>query len=295
MGMEKTEILRRKTDEKRRGEIRALFDGGGVRRYAVGRTVLGREIDMYTLGTGERAVVYVGVHHALESLCENVLFALIYDMCINKKLKSVRGVNKDFLLQRFTFFVIPALNLDGIAIASGEGRENILSERQKKICCGNFGLWQANARGVDLNHNYDAGFFEYKAIECAEGLYYAPSKYSGEYPESEPETRAVANLVRTLNPSLTVSLHTQGEEIYFSPRTARVQRLSASLAADIGYRVAYPSGSAKYGGLCDYTGSLGIPSLTLELGLGKNPLPIFHAEPIYSRVGGSLITLPTLL
>lgn len=293
--MEKTEILRRKIDEKRRGEIRTFFDGGGVHRYCIGHTVLGREIDMYSFGGGERAVLLVGVHHALEALCENVLLALVYDMCINKKLKSVRGVNKDFLLQRFTFFVIPALNLDGVAIASGEGRNNILAERQRKICCGNFSLWQANARGVDLNHNYDAGFLEYKAIEAAEGLYYAPSRYSGEFPESEPEVRAVANLVRTVSPALTVSLHTQGEEIYFSPKTARVQRLCASLASDIGYRVAYPSGSAKYGGLCDYTGTLGIPSLTVELGLGKNPLPISHAEPIYSRVGGSLMILPTLL
>ena len=23
-------------------------------------------------------------------------------------------------------------------------------------------IWKANARGVDLNHNYDCGFFEYK-------------------------------------------------------------------------------------------------------------------------------------
>ena len=28
-----------------------------------------------------------------------------------------------------------------------------------------FSHWQANARGVDLNHNYDSGFYEYKKIE----------------------------------------------------------------------------------------------------------------------------------
>ena len=293
--MDKRDILRKKIDEKRRGEIRAFFDERGAFRSVLGRTVLGREIDMYRIGTGERAVVYVGVHHALEALCENILLALIYDMCVNPENKSVGGINRDFLLQKFTFFVIPALNLDGIAIATGEGRENILYERQRRICSGNFDLWQANARGVDLNHNYDAGFFEYKAIEAKEGLYSAPSRYSGEYPESEPESRAVANLVRTVAPSLVLSLHTQGVEIYFSPKTSRVQRLCASLASEVGYRVAYPSGSAKYGGLSDYTGAIGIPSLTLELGLGKNPLPISHAEPIYSRVGNALITLPTIL
>ena len=293
--MDKKDILRKKIDERRRGEISAFFDEQGIFRSVLGHTLLGREIDMYRSGEGSRYVLYVGGHHALEALCENILFALIYDLCIDKKNKSVKGINRDFLLQKFTFLVIPALNLDGIAIASGEGRENILSARQRKICEGNFDLWQANARGVDLNHNYDAGFFEYKAIEQREGICSAPSRYSGEYPESEPETRAVANLVRSLNPSLVVSLHTQGEEVYFSPKTSRVQRLCASLAAEVGYRVAYPSGSAKYGGLADYAGAIGIPSLTLELGLGKNPLPISHAEPIYSRVGEALMTLPTLL
>lgn len=293
--MDKRDILRKKIDENRRGEISSFFDGCGVPRSTLGNTLLGREIDMYRLGCGCRPILYVGVHHALEALCENILFALIYDMCVDKRSKAVNGINKEFLLQKFTFFVIPALNLDGLAIVGGEGRDNILKERQQKICGGNFELWQANARGVDLNHNYDFGFFEYKAIENKEGLYSAPSKYSGEYPESEPETHAMANLVRSLNPALVVSLHTQGEEVYFSPKTSRVQRLGASFAGEVGYRVVYPSGSAKYGGLCDYTGAIGIPSLTIELGLGKNPLPISHTEPIYSRVGGALITLPTLL
>ena len=207
-------------------------------------------------------------------------------------MRSINGINKRFLLQKFTFYVIPALNIDGIAIAQGEGRDNVLSERQRKICDGDFSLWQANARGVDLNHNYNAGFFEYKAIERDEGIYSAPSKYSGEYPESEPECSAVANLLRIITPSLVLSLHTQGGEVYYSPKDNRVLRLAESFAKMVGYRTAVPEGSAKYGGLCDYSGALGIPSLTAELGIGKNPLPISHAEPIFSRVRGGLFCLP---
>ena len=283
-------------NREKRKAIKAYFAEkySGVEINSIGKSILGEALEVYRLGAGQVNILYVGTHHASEHLTASLLYNFI-DGYLSKK-SAVFGVDTRLLATIATIWVLPILNPDGAELCIGGAYENPLMRRQIAMSGGgDFTHWQANARGVDLNHNYDAGFTEYKEIEMRDGIFRGSGKYSGEYPESEPETRAVANLVRTINPSLTVSLHTQGEEIYFSPRTARVQRLSASLAADIGYRVAYPSGSAKYGGLCDYTGSLGIPSLTLELGLGKNPLPISHAEPIYSRVGGSLITLPTLL
>ena len=293
--MDKRQILRDGINEQRRAELRAFFDGAGLKRVSVGTTVLGREIDMYSIGVGRDKILYVGAHHALEAITENVLFSFIYDAGMNKVVRRINGIDKAFLLQRFTFMVIPALNLDGIAIVDGTGRNNILSQRQQRMCGGDFSVWQANARGVDLNHNYDAGFLEYKKTEAREGIYYAPTKYSGEYPESEPECAAVANLVRTCAPRLVLSLHTQGQEVFFHPNTPSVGRLGAKLADSIGYRLSYATGSAKYGGLCDYTGSIGIPSFTLELGLGKNPLPISHAEPIYARISNALFALPTMI
>lgn len=293
--MEKRDLLNEIINEKRREKIRELFDSHGILRTPLGKTVLSRSIDLYRVGTGERSVLYVGAHHALEAITENLIYAMLYDIAINPKMREIKGINRAFLLQKFTFYLVPALNLDGIAIVEGEGRDNVLKERQRRICDGNFALWQANARGVDLNHNYAAGFSEYKAIERDGGIYSAPSKYSGEYPESEPETRALADLYRIISPALVVSLHAQGEEVYFSPRTKSCERLAMGFCREVGYRVAVPTGSAMYGGFCDFTGALGTPSLTVEAGLGKNPLPISHAAPIYTRLGEALITLPTRL
>ena len=293
--MTKTELLNEKINESTRKRISELFDSLGISRTSLGRTLLSREIELYKVGVGARSVLYVGAHHALESITENILYAMLYDIALSPPTRNISGVNLGFLLQTFTFYIVPALNLDGIAIADGEGRDNILGERQRKICGGNFAVWQANARGVDLNHNYSVGFFEYKKLERELGIYAAPSKYSGEYPESEPEVRSLANLVRIISPSLVVSLHTQGSEVFFFPDTKKASRIATGLAGACGYRVSRPTGSEKYGGLCDYTGSLGIPSFTVEAGLGKNPLPISHAEPIYSRIGAPLITLPTRL
>jgi g-D-glutamyl-meso-diaminopimelate peptidase len=160
---------------------------------------------------------------------------------------------------------------------------------------GDFSTWQANARGVDLNHNYDAGFEEYKRIEKEMGIVPGPSLFSGESPESEPEVRGVANLVRTLVPYAVVSLHTQGEEIYAYPRTKRQDRVAERLAELTGYKVAVADGTAGYGGLCDYTGALGIPSFTLELGRGTNPLSETELIKIFPRVADAIAILPTLL
>ena len=154
--------------------------------------------------------------------------------------------------------------------------------------------WQANGRGVDLNHNYEYGFAEYKRIEYSRGITAGKTLFSGEYPESEPESRLAANLVRILNPNAVVSLHSQGEEIYFAPSAAH--RPAMNLARLTGYNVSVPSDTAAYGGLCDYTGyTLGIPSFTIEIGRGKNPLSESLLPSILKRIIPALLCVPRLV
>ena len=83
----------------------------------------------------------------------------------------------------------------------------------------------------------------------------------------------MANFIRAVMPDAVISLHTQGGEIFSSPREPRVKRIAERLADAVGYEASYPTEHAAYGGLCDYTGvQLGIPSFTVELGRGENPL-----------------------
>ena len=154
--------------------------------------------------------------------------------------------------------------------------------------------WQANARGVDLNHNFNCGFFEYKKTETERGITAGATLYSGEYPESEPESRAVASLVRVLSPIGVISLHSQGEEILHG-ESEKLFRIGERMTELSGYPNAAPSGTAAYGGLCDYTSSIGIPSFTVEVGKGRNPLPINLLPRLYSRLYPLLLRFPTLL
>ena len=117
------------------------------------------------------------------------------------------------------------------------------------------------------------------------------TRFSGEYPESEPETRAVASYLRTVMPTALITLHSQGEEIYFSPHSdPRAARVARRLSRGT------PEGMAAYGGLSDYAGNvLGIPSYTLEVGKGENPLPLSAYPALCRRVLPALLRFPAML
>ena len=198
-------------------------------------------------------------------------------------------------------YFVPLLNPDGADIqihGESAGREQV--ERLVFYNGGStdFSQWQATARGVDLNHNYDAGFSDYKKIERQRGIYGgAPTRYSGEYPESEPETAALAGFIRRHEAiRMVITLHTQGEEIYYSsgdcepPASARIASLFGRMT---GYRVTKAEGMAAYGGLTDwYIRTYNRPSFTFECGRGKNPLPQEQAGDIYEDIREALFTAP---
>ena len=118
-------------------------------------------------------------------------------------------------------------------------------------------------------------------------------KNCGEYPESEPESRALAALCRRVPFCHVVALHTQGEEIYwrYGDRTPSQSRMMAQvLAAVSGYRMADPSESASHGGFKDwFIDCFARPGFTLELGRGQNPLPLREFEEIYQKAREMLL------
>ena len=173
------------------------------------------------------------------------------------------------------------------------------------ICLGNETLNMETALYIRRKYGIADGFprihalIDYKRIEEEEGILPGKTRYSGEYPESEPETRAICNFVRWQQPELALSLHTQGEEIYYTSGD-KLCPYSLSLAKTIsrltGYKISFPEGSAKYGGFTDwFIEEFNKPSFTLECGLGKNPLPFSDFDKIYSGLKRALFTVPVLI
>ncbi|MBE6633328.1 MAG: peptidase M14 [Ruminococcaceae bacterium] len=270
----------------------------------LGKSILGKEIPLLRIGSGEKSVLYVGAHHGMEWLTASLLLRYTRDLCEGyAQGRSAYKLLLPLLLERYTVLVIPMLNPDGVDYhLHGVSEENPLRDRALSMNQGSndFAAWQANARGVDLNHNYNAGFWEYKRLEAEEKISCgAPTRYSGQEPESEPETRALCDLIRFQKDlRLVLSLHTQGEVIYH--RSGGRELLRARPAAEAisrmcGYRLEDADGLSAYGGLTDWCiQKMEIPAMTLECGKGQNPLPICDIFPIYARLKKALFLAPTM-
>ncbi len=284
--------------------IEKLAAEGGVSFTYLGRTVLGKGIPILTVGDpfASEAYLYVGAHHAMEHITSSALLAFAHDLTVSVRKERVEyGEKTSELFGGIALYIVPMLNRDGVDIEiNGADDQCPLAGRLIRMNGGSgFEKWQANARGVDLNHNYDAGFYEYKEIERSLGIRGGgPTRFSGEYPESEPEVGALCNFLRfNENVRACLTLHTQGEEIYYgdASRVPDAGKIAASIAAATGYRVCRPEGPALYGGMTDWvTSALGKPCFTVECGRGENPLPSSDFPGIYARIRRLLFTFPSM-
>lgn len=274
-----------------------------IDRIYIGRSIRGRELYCVRLGKPDATpVLYVGAHHGMEHITSAVLLRYINEYCDSLwRGGRMYGIDMRYMYAERSVYVLPMLNPDGVELSMhGASEESPLYERQLKMNGGaDFTHWQANERGVDLNHNYNAGFDEYKKIEREVGIVGGPTKYSGEYPESEPETSALTTLIRTVCPELILTLHSQGEEIFYTsggtaPHASK--RIGRIISEMTGYALSEPDGTAAYGGLTDwFVAEFGKPSFTIECGKGQNPLPPDDFFGIYARLREALFRAPILV
>jgi g-D-glutamyl-meso-diaminopimelate peptidase len=294
------DFFKKPPDKARRREIEghlesrhACLSGGSI-----GSSILGEPLRYYRVGNGQRMLLYVGAHHGMEWITALLLYRFVDDLA-----RTIERGGEPPLPPSCSLLVLPMLNPDGVDIElHGAAAGGPLAERLQRQNGGStdFSHWQANARGVDLNHNYDAGFAAYRVKEreaCILGG--APTRYSGEYPFSEPETAALGALLAAWRPAAILTLHSQGEEIFYhpvKPPIERAQEIGDRLARLTGYRLGEADGMAAYGGMSDYAAEvLRLPAYTVECGLGQNPLPIKDARAIYRRLRRALFWLPTFI
>ena len=262
-----------------------------IEKNVFGSSVRGKPLEYIKIGKGKKASLFVGAHHAMEYITSFLLleFAEVFLGAAESGEKIGVFAPKEIFEKR-SVYIVPMLNPDGIDIEQGvvKPTQDLIDMNKGST---DFSRWQANARGVDLNHNYDAGFWSARELEgeygvCGPG----PTRFSGPYPESEPESAALCRLTRLLGERLctVIALHTQGEEIYwdYGGEGTRDSLPLAKRFADLsGYKVSSPCGIASFGGFKDYTLSkLGITSFTIECGMGENPLPHSDFYSIYKKI-----------
>lgn len=254
----------------------------------IGKSFMGRELLALQIGKRKSYVLIAAAFHGKERITAAVALRFAEQVCNTVAIGGeLTGIPIRRALSERGLIIVPMVNPDGCDIAI-HGEKGCLGHapRIKRLCGGHFEDWNANGRGVDINHNFDAGWHTLKAIEEEQGIFGPCSgRYGGARPESEAETVALTTLCRRLNIDQVMALHTQGEEIYWrygNNTPARSERMAKILAASSGYKMADPSGTASHGGFKDwFIDRFGRPGFTVELGKGVNPLPPEQLDEIY--------------
>ena len=263
----------------------------------VGKSLCNRDIHYLKIGSTDNPALFVAAFHGMEWLTS--LLALNFTESISKAIynkKSIKGIEIENFLNRQGLIVIPCMNPDGVEI-SLNGAQNACSYESLVNRLMNYGSttsWQANARGVDLNHNFNANWYELHQLEAKNGIIGpASTRYGGSAPNSEPETKALVDFCEKFNFRHVVAFHSQGEEIYWkygAETPKKAECMASEMAKLSGYKLSSPEGLAVGGGFKDwFIEEFAKPGFTVEIGKGKNPLPLSDISGIYDRLESMMV------
>ncbi len=253
------------------------------RRDSIGKSECGRDIPVLRLGaeSASHHVLIQGAIHGLEHATAWLMMAM-----------ADSAVSRQAVPQDVCFHLIPMSNPDGVTLA----QTCTLTDAQRAIYASDLAAgytkrdeadyasqWKANGLGVDLNRNFDAGWSLIKDRNAA-----SSQKYKGEAPFSAAEARALRDYTLSRSFDATISYHATGSIIYYEYGTAQpVNDLSFDLGCAVRDVTGYPlvdSKSVDSGGYKDWAmESLGIPSLTIEVGCDDTPLALQEIPNVLYR------------
>lgn len=292
-------IADRQTREKIIAELMSHY--GFLCREIIGESRCSRPIEALSIGNTDKQVLFCGAFHGMEWITSLILLRFLDDIAHTiKNSESICGVRIGTFLNKRGLTIIPCINPDGVEIAvHGSSAAENYQELVRSVSGGDTAHWQANAAGVDINHNFSAGWDELKCLELRHGICSpAPTRYGGEFPESEPETRTLASYCRTGQICHALAFHSQGEEIYWDfddYHDSEALTMAKIMAHSSGYTVSQPNGLAVGGGFKDwFVRKFRRPAFTIEVGKGVNPLPIAQFDNIYNKIREMLVLAAVL-
>lgn len=257
----------------------------------IGKSLCERDIIGLNLGNNKNMVLLACAFHGMEWLTSLIILKFLDTLCSHiHNNNQICGINIFKSLEKRGLYIVPCVNPDGVEISlNGSKSAGKFKDTVEKASSGNTFNWQSNARGVDINHNFDADWVRLHTLEKLNNIC-GPSKtrYGGKYPESEPETRTIIELCRNNNFEYAAAFHSQGEEIYWKygkeiPKNS--EKLAHSFALSSGYTLSEPEGLALGGGFKDwFILELNKPAFTIEIGKGTNPLSILDINSVYNKI-----------
>lgn len=265
-----------------------------------GTSADGRSLYVCTLGNpnAQSSVIVSAGIHGREYLTVLLAMKQIEFYLTYYESGNFQGASYRDLFEDYCFYIVPMTNPDGVMISqegissvrSPELRAQVEAIYQKDLQDGMTGqteidnylqYWKANARGVDLNRNFDALWEEYVNIKrpCF-------AQYKGPEAHSEPETQAMASLCEGIaNVRAVICLHSQGEVLYWNcGQEGKLMEDTYDFALQIANRADYKliaeqNNDASFSDWCAL--EKGWIAVTVETGIGLCPLDYEKFLPIW--------------
>ncbi len=261
----------------------------------IGTSEYGRKIYAVGLGKGSANVFINGSHHAREWLTTSLNMVMIEKYAAAYKgNKKISGFNAKNLLNSSTIWFVPMVNPDGVTLQQ-QGLKAFPKSTHKAIIkmnngSKNFKRWKANAKGIDLNRQYNA---DWKNIKNSPK---SPSykNYKGKTPESAKEVKAIVKFVNQINPEMSVAYHSSGRILYWNYKQSKTNYnrdhvYAKKVGKMTGYSLVYPGKNPSGGGFTDwFISAKKKPGLTPEIGkyVYETNLPVSEFPQVWKENQG---------
>ena len=274
----------------------------------LGNTIDGRQLYHVVVGNPSaphKILVHGGIHAREYISSQLVMREIVALLEMQKNNLLYHGQSVATLLQNTCIHFVPMVNPDGITLVQG-GIDALNTQAAKTMVMSMAAQdqvtdlatylrkWKNNINGVNLNRNFDAFWQEATPkVDHPSNMF-----YKGTGPESEVESKALANLCRQIMPDYTISYHTQGRVIYWyfgetGNYKAKGQHLANVVHQNTGYTISNTWSQTDAAGFKDWAvQKLDIPSVTIELGRGTSPVDESQITQMWTENDG---ILPDLL
>ena len=273
-----------------------------IRTGTLTTTAYGRPVEVMSIGTGGRQVIFSAAHHANEWITTPLVLKFAEELAEAEKTGgSIYGVPAQTITRFSTIQIVPMVDPDGVDLVTGAIAPGSPEYIDAEQIASNFpGIpfpdgWKANLKGVDLNLQYPAGWLQAREIKFAQGFTRpAPRDYVGRAPLNQRESMALAEFTAQIDPAVVLAFHTQGKVIYWQFRDISVpgaRELGEEFARVSGYALEDTPYESSFAGYKDwFIQNFRRPGFTIEVGQGENPLPIGQFDEIYRDNLGILVT-----
>ena len=186
---------------------------GIASQYVFSESAEGRELVALSLGRGSRVILCTASLHACEFFSTNFVMYMAdqyaYGYATNGE---IGGLSCRALLDEVRFLIVPMVNPDGVNIAQNgpDAAADPSFIRSVDMQGATYYSWKANANGVDLNRNFPLDWRQENYLDHPAARYFCGSEAA-----SEPEVRAVMQLLEDTPFCMAFDFHTYGEKLYW--------------------------------------------------------------------------------